>query len=302
MIRKQKEQTRVSYHEIAQNLNKALEAGDPLRLDGLVELQRVRTVKAGNLEREQTRLTKKYGADHARVAEIAAKRDINHVLLRDVAHGISRASTPTVRADADAWTLHGHVRNRGGKGLPKLTVTLVDDKKKWIEEAGFACTDGDGYFRLTVKPPRTVQPASDIKEAAATAASERMSAFAARDTTKATSERGVFIHVASPDGAMLYLDADGLTPKLGEVVYREIIIDGDGCECTPPGGKEPATDGRYLGNMSTHELHDLNNTKSRCQIDEIKEGQRQYFSNQKEARAAGYDFCAYCFGKEKSKR
>jgi hypothetical protein len=306
MIRKPQERKRVSYPEIAQGLNQALEAGDPMRLEGLQQLQRVREIKGTQLQREHKRLSQKLGADHPRVVEVGDKLEINRMLARDVATGVARAQTPTVRPDANSWTLHGHVHNRAGKGVPKLTITLVDDKKKWIEEAGHACTGADGYFRLTVKMPRSVNTATDIKgardAAAGKTAPENANSFIARDAAS-KDERGVFIHVANAEGHTLYLDDTTLAPKLGEVVYREIVLDTDaGCECAPPGGKEPATEGRYLGNLSTHELHDLNNTKARCQIDEIKDGQRQYFSNQKEARAAGYDFCAYCFGKDKSKR
>lgn len=59
---------------------------------------------------------------------------------------------------------------------------------------------------------------------------------------------------------------------------------------------------RYLGNASTRELHDLKNATPRCQVDEIKPEHRVAFKTEKEALAAGYDYCAYCFGKEKSKR
>jgi hypothetical protein len=86
-------------------------------------------------------------------------------------------------------------------------------------------------------------------------------------------------------------------------VYREIILDGDGCECLPPGGKPvPEKEGRYLGNRKSFELHDLNNTKPGCQLDEIKDSQRESFTSQKAALAAGYDYCAHCFAKGKSKR
>jgi len=59
---------------------------------------------------------------------------------------------------------------------------------------------------------------------------------------------------------------------------------------------------RYLGNTSTHELHDLKNEKKNCRIDQIRFDHWINFKTQKEATEADYDFCAYCFGKEKSKR
>ena len=59
---------------------------------------------------------------------------------------------------------------------------------------------------------------------------------------------------------------------------------------------------RYLGNTSTHELHDLNNEKKNCRIDQIRFDHWIGFKTQKEATEAGYDFCAFCFGRDKSKR
>jgi hypothetical protein len=59
---------------------------------------------------------------------------------------------------------------------------------------------------------------------------------------------------------------------------------------------------RFLGNSHLRELHDLENTKRRCNIEKIRPDHRVYFKTEEEAEAAGYDYCAYCFGKEKSKR
>jgi hypothetical protein len=59
---------------------------------------------------------------------------------------------------------------------------------------------------------------------------------------------------------------------------------------------------RFLGNSHARELHDLENVKKQCQFDEIKPDHRVYFRTEREALAAGYDHCRYCFGKDKSKR
>ena len=66
--------------------------------------------------------------------------------------------------------------------------------------------------------------------------------------------------------------------------------------------KPKETPARYLGNSSTKETHHLRNIKKNCQIDEIAEAHRVQFKTQKEAQTKGYDFCAYCFGRAKSKR
>lgn len=54
---------------------------------------------------------------------------------------------------------------------------------------------------------------------------------------------------------------------------------------------------RYLGNTNKYEVHDLDNEKTNCQIDEIiKAGHDKPFNSLSEAKAAGYDNCAYCIG------
>lgn len=59
---------------------------------------------------------------------------------------------------------------------------------------------------------------------------------------------------------------------------------------------------RYLGNTASTELHDLDNETPSCQISEIRFDHRFYFRTAEEAAAVGYDFCAFCFGRELSER
>jgi len=54
---------------------------------------------------------------------------------------------------------------------------------------------------------------------------------------------------------------------------------------------------RYLGNKNTTEVHDLDNEKTNCQIDEIiGAGNDVPFQTHQAAKNAGYDNCAYCIG------
>jgi hypothetical protein len=54
---------------------------------------------------------------------------------------------------------------------------------------------------------------------------------------------------------------------------------------------------RYLGNTNKKEVHDLDNEKTNCQIDEIiRAGNDKPFASIAAAHAAGYDNCAYCLG------
>jgi hypothetical protein len=57
-----------------------------------------------------------------------------------------------------------------------------------------------------------------------------------------------------------------------------------------------------LGDSGSRELHDLDNEKPGCQIPEIRPDRRVYFQTTAQAEKLGYDFCAYCFGRQRSKR
>ncbi len=54
---------------------------------------------------------------------------------------------------------------------------------------------------------------------------------------------------------------------------------------------------RYLGNRKTNEVHDLDNEKTNCQIDEIiSAGNDVPFDSLQAAKNQGHDNCAYCIG------
>jgi len=59
---------------------------------------------------------------------------------------------------------------------------------------------------------------------------------------------------------------------------------------------------RYLANAnpSKKEVHDLDNEKPQCQIDEIiRAGHDRPYHTLESAHAAGYDNCAWCIGNSK---
>lgn len=57
---------------------------------------------------------------------------------------------------------------------------------------------------------------------------------------------------------------------------------------------------KYLGNVNTKEVHDLDNEKSLCQIDEIiSAGHDTPFNSLEDAHNKKFDNCAYCIGNSK---
>jgi hypothetical protein len=283
-----REEKHVSFGEVAKRLNDGITDADTVRVEGLTQLARVRAIKSVGLEREHKRLQQKLGANHERVATLKAKLDANADVRRDLDIGIGRAATPAAKPDADAWTLRGHVRGRDGKGVANMTIGLYDDKQQWLRELGHDCTDKNGYFELCYMRPKKV----DAVEAASVTPPD------------------VFIHVSDKQGAVVHRDRQALMPTFGRVDYREIVL-GDEDGCTPPPERDgtvtrttgaAARTGRFLGNSNTHEIHDTKNVTKRCLIDDIKPEYRVMFKTEKDALAAGFDRCAYCFGKDKSER
>jgi len=60
----------------------------------------------------------------------------------------------------------------------------------------------------------------------------------------------------------------------------------------------PFNSKRYIGNTNTNEVHDLDNEKTACRINEIKFNHITNFSPDTyfEAKRRGFDNCAHCIG------
>jgi hypothetical protein len=59
----------------------------------------------------------------------------------------------------------------------------------------------------------------------------------------------------------------------------------------------PLNGAQYCGNRNEKEVHNLDNEKPQCQIDEIiRAGHTVPFTTLYEAKLLGYDNCAYCIG------
>ena len=100
---------RITFSEIGNALAQNLGSVDGERAAALTGLARVRQAKATQLAREQARLTKKYGANDARVQTIAAQRATNAIVVANVEREALRAQTAMPTPDDNAWIVHGHV-------------------------------------------------------------------------------------------------------------------------------------------------------------------------------------------------
>ena len=200
---------------------------DAARVQGLDALHRLRGAKAGLLEREKTRLTAKYGADHPRVQALAQQISVNRLLVEHVGAEAARARIAPVQADPKAWILHGRVMNDDLEGRSGLTVALYDSGGAWVQALGFAYTDATGYFKLSA--PMTT---------AAGGARGKLDAPAAGSTG------AVYAHVLDASSTTLAADSRTLTPTAGRVDYVEIVLGLTKPPAgTPPGGAKRKTPG-----------------------------------------------------------
>ena len=104
---------------------------------------------------------------------------------------------------------------------------------------------------------------------------------------------------ARPGSGVLlaYYVHEKVEKTVGTPLARRLVID-----LMPADAAQGRRLTRYLGNTRTRELHDLDAQTPRCQVDEIALDRRYYFATVPEAQAMGYDFCAHCFGPDRSTR
>lgn len=199
----------VKFEDVEDELNRGIESMDELRVAELGNLGRVRTVKENLYSREQSRLTRKYGAQHPRTLAVATKRSRNQNYVREIEFEKVREAVPPTNVDEKSWLVHGFVLNKDGQGVPRVTVAVYDRKNNWYEDFGYACTDEKGYFKLPVsplpdKPPHTV-----------------------------------FLGVTR-NQTRLHSDTQALNPTAGKIDFRELVIDENGEVCSQPnGGDKP---------------------------------------------------------------
>jgi hypothetical protein len=196
----------VSSDQAVGEFNKVMLGGDQLRADGLDRLQALRAVKHARLHREESRLTKKLGADHPRVTEIRERLKANANLSRDLAVEAKRARIEVPQVDGKTWCLHGFVRNKSLAGVPNLTVALFDETGKRLDALSHGCTDANGYFKIR--------------------------------SSNLTNVRAAYLRVLS-QSSVRYVDKNALQPSAGVIDYREIILSGEDVVCVPP--PEPIT-------------------------------------------------------------
>lgn len=264
----------VTQAQVKDELDNTLKTADPVRITSLQKFERVRSARTKNQEREKLRLSEKLGAKHPRVMALQAKIDSNNDIARNLKWESVRAGTEVPKLESDNWLVHGRISNNRLDAVTGMRAALYDRSGCPVKTCGSDITDKTGYFNLTIKNVDNTFPGSSGE----------------------TEHQEVFLYILNKDDVTVYKDKRPLSIQAGQMQYLETVLNDEDID------RPPLPKTRYLGNASSGELHDISKQKPACNINQIKVDHRVTFRTQKQALAQGYDYCAHCFGKDKSKR
>jgi hypothetical protein len=184
---------------------------------GLTLVSQART---SDLQRQAASLTALHGAADSRVVALQASIRSEQSLASKLGVVRDQAATPTPAVPAGGWVLHGRVRDQNLQPVAKLSVLLVNDRKVWLRNYGFAFTDDTGYFLLSHSP-------------------------AASDKNDTKTSSSVFLEVLDQKRQPLYIDASPFELAVGSVLYRDIVLSSQTPLGRPPQGVRSAPSTEY---------------------------------------------------------
>jgi hypothetical protein len=174
----------------------ALGSADAGGSQSIHNLTLVHSARLSQLKRTAATLKQQYGASdpNVKAAEAAVKTGGARVALLSAVH--QQASTPAPKVSAKGWALQGRVFSSTLQPVQQLTVFLVDAKKTFQREYGFAYTDNTGYFLINFSVSADGQ----------------------------TNTPQLFIEIANAGGKPIYLGTDIFSPGPGSTTYRNITL------------------------------------------------------------------------------
>jgi hypothetical protein len=189
----------MSPSQAAEQLKKALSTADGNVLQGIQNLQSVHQARLSQANRTLTALKAKYGPDDPRVktaeASVAAKTNT----IARISTVRQQLAAPSVQVAKTGWALQGRVLDAQLQPAVRFTVFLVDTKKTYLQQYGFAYTDETGYFLLNY-PGDAASP----------------------------SETQLFIEIANTDANPVYLSSTPFQPVIGSASFENIVLPAGG--------------------------------------------------------------------------
>jgi hypothetical protein len=192
---------RINVADVSGTLEKLIDQFDTSRSVGLEELVRVRAAKFNGVVRDRDRLANQLGAEDPRVVALDRSLALHSDTLAGFRSEIAVSSIDPPRVDERGWAVHGNVYDTTRAPLPGLTVALYQ-RDTWVRDLGYACTDDNGYFALTIA-----------------------------DATKFDTDLSLRL-LRSED--VVHTDPRAVAVHPGQVEYREVVVGEAPDTCGPP--------------------------------------------------------------------
>ncbi len=298
----------IGHEEIGERLRQGVLGLDELRGDELAGLEKAEAAKVSGLQRERKRLRTKLGADHPRVLGFDDRIRQHRQAMGEARAVVDQVQTAPPATKSGSWLLYGYARTVTGKPLAEVTVGLVLTQPDTVQEpVATARTDAGGYFELRYiletaeedgpgggDNDDDTEPAGEQKRGQQEEGSVE-SDYGEDDVVpqQVAVSRHVYPYVQGRDGERHFGDRQPFYTRSNGRNFTVFLLD------EVESGSDP---GRFVGNANTRELHDLETKGDKGHIDTIRWDHRVSFNSVEEAQRRGYDFCAYCFGRDKSKR
>lgn len=270
----------------------ASEQTDNFGMQMLKDMQSLSRVLAS---RELRRLKNKLGEDDPRVNDLKQGLKRTFYSLQDVANAQSDIAIKVPETGEGETLLQGKIKDESGKGVTGLTVVMRD--KKGDELAlGKTRTDATGYFAVKINS-ELMEKAKDTDWTFSVRREDGTEVYRHDNAIRLLPQRNLLINTV--------VSRDKLRPAAVSEMLKNVATDKTPTTRKPvPVDIDKLKENGYvvLGNKRSKEIHDLNNIQKGCQIDEITAANRAPFKSEENAIKKGYDYCAYCYGPDKSKR
>jgi hypothetical protein len=183
-----------------EQLDKSLTALQEQRTQQLTEAQQYQVVEQRALDRERTRLAEKYGKEHPRVQTMTARLDAHQRLAGSVAVEVVRSRERQAPLPEKGWRVQGGVYDgKTEQPLYGLSVYLSNANREPRRDLGYACTDEQGHYAISLGPEQMEK------------------------------QKELYLTVADANRNVLCLNETPLTPTPNSVELRDLYIGKAGC-------------------------------------------------------------------------
>ncbi len=206
------EEELITTEEAIKKVDGAFDSLEELRSTHLGKTQSLQVVNNTALEKEQTRLTKKYGTAHPRVQAVNKRIAYNREQKKALDFEVEQSKVKVVTNQPDTWQVHGLVIDKNNKGVKDMTISLYLENGKWARELGHTCTNDQGYF--------SINPSAEL--------------------SKKYVEKKLLLTVTDKEGKFVCQEKEPVQVAPGRQDYRIIVLSAE--KCPPPPEKKEEDD------------------------------------------------------------